>query len=112
MLGGKGLFDRVDVLRSVRVGNETNTRPPPSTLPTAKTKMIINISDFNETNFTKDEKLLFLVFSVRCTSSNVKILFLFFLFLSFFLVYGITGRKISVALSQKKMKDNLNIKYN
>lgn len=66
MLGGKGLFDRVDVLRCVWGVKQTRDHV------LATIEMIINISDFNETNFTKDEKLLCLVFSVRRTTSNVK----------------------------------------
>lgn len=95
MLGGKGLFDRVDVLRCVWGVKQIRDHV------LATVEMIINISDFNETNFTKDEKLLCLVFSVRRTASNVKFPFFFCI-----LVYEITERKISVALSREKMKDN------
>lgn len=59
------------------MGSETNTRPR---APGCTVEMIINISDFNETDFTKDEKLhcSAVILSSPHGKSNVKIPFLFF----------------------------------
>lgn len=91
-LGGKGLSDRVDVFLRCAWGGETNTGPC-APEPYAAVEMIINISDFNETNFTKDEKPPPLpppppnLRRCRRTTSNAKFPFvLAFCFYLFFLL--------------------------